>query len=55
VHYVRFPLGEDGREALLRKEKAELAVDHGGYSAGAELCGDTVAELLADLGEPNIA
>jgi hypothetical protein len=49
VQYIRFPLGEKGKAALERGERAELAVDHGGYSAKAVLSPETVAELLEDL------
>lgn len=49
VHYLRFPLGEEGRKALGRGEKAGLEVRHGGYQAVAGLSRDTVEELLADL------
>lgn len=50
VHYIRFPLGEEGREALVGNHKAELSVDHGGYAATAALSPETVQELLDDLG-----
>jgi hypothetical protein len=49
VHYLRFPLGEEGRQALERGEKAELEVRHGDYHARAVLSAETVRELLADL------
>jgi len=49
VHYIRFPLGEEGRNALVNNEKAELSVDQGGYSAATVLSRETVEELLADL------
>jgi hypothetical protein len=49
VHYVRFPLGEEGRRALERGEKAELEVRHGDYHARAALSPETVQELLSDL------
>ena len=49
VHYIRFPLGDEGREALRSHEKAELTVDHGGYRATAVLSPENVEELLTDL------
>ena len=51
VHYVRFPLGEEGRQALARNEKAELTVEHGGYEAATVLSPETVEELRGDLGD----
>jgi hypothetical protein len=50
VHYIRFPLGEEGRAALGRGEKAELEVRHVDYRAKATLSPETVGELLRDLG-----
>ncbi len=52
VHYIRFPLGEEGRLALAARAKAELRVDHGGYSATALLSPETVEELREDLATP---
>ena len=49
VHYLRFPLGGEGRAALERGDGAELVVSHGGYEARARLSRETVAELLEDL------
>ena len=49
VHYLRFALGEEGRRALERGEKARLEVRHGDYSAEAPLSPETVRELLRDL------
>ncbi len=49
VHYIRFPLGEKGKAALERGDRAELAVDHGDYKASTVLSAETVAELLEDL------
>lgn len=49
VHYLRFALGEEGRRALERGEKAQLEVQHGDYHAAAPLPPETVEELLADL------
>jgi hypothetical protein len=51
VHYVRFPLGEEGRAGLRHHEKAELAVEHGDYVATTVLSPETVEELLSDLGD----
>jgi uncharacterized protein DUF3501 len=51
VHYIRFPLGEDGRRALAAGERARLAVAHGGYDAEAVLSPETVEELEADLAD----
>ena len=33
VHYIRFPLGEEGRAALAAGREAALEVDHGEYRA----------------------
>jgi hypothetical protein len=49
VHYVRFPIGEEGAAALARGGPASLAVAHRGYEARAPLPPETVAELLRDL------
>jgi hypothetical protein len=49
VHYIRFPLGEEGRRALSSKAEAALEVAHGDYRARQVLSGETVAELIADL------
>ena len=49
VHYIRFPLGDAGKAALERAERAELTVDHGTYQHTATLSPETVAELLRDL------
>jgi uncharacterized protein DUF3501 len=49
VHYIRFPLGEEGRAALARGEKATVEVRHGDYQATAPLSPETVSELLQDL------
>lgn len=49
VHYLRFALGEEGRKALERGEKAQLEVRHGDYQAVEPLSGETVGELLRDL------
>ena len=51
VHYVRFPLGPEGRELLRRAERARLAISHGSYEAETSLSAATVSELLADLDE----
>lgn len=49
VHYIRFALGEEGRAALGRGEKATVEVRHGDYRATAPLSPETVSELLRDL------
>ena len=49
VHYVRFDLGEEGRQALEEGASAELTVDHGGYRAETPLPPQTAEELRADL------
>lgn len=50
VHYIRFPLGSEGREALVAGGEAALEVAHGGYEARQQLGPDTVQELIRDLG-----
>lgn len=49
VHYVRFPLGARGREALASSGPASLVLAHGEYAARAELPPETVGELIEDL------
>ena len=49
VHYIRFPLGPDGRRALESGAEAALEVAHGEYRARQVLSKETVAELIADL------
>lgn len=49
VHYVRFTLGKEGRQALERHARGALTVDHGGYRAETVLGPETIEELLADL------
>jgi hypothetical protein len=51
VHYIRFPLGEEGRRALEGASggRAVLAVRHGGYEAETVFSPETVEELLKDL------
>ncbi len=51
VHYVRFPLGAEGRAELAAGREAALEVDHGGYRARQVLAPETVEELVADLSE----
>lgn len=51
VHYIRFPLREAGRAALVAGQEAALEVDHGGYRARQVLSQATVGELIADLSE----
>ena len=49
VHYIRFPLGAEGRAALVSGAETALAVAHGGYEARQVLSPETVAELVRDL------
>lgn len=49
VHYVRFPLGAAGAEALRATGAATLVLEHGTYAARAALAPETVAELIEDL------
>ena len=49
VHYIRFPLGAEGRAALASGAEAALAVAHGGYEARQVLSPETIAELVRDL------
>jgi hypothetical protein len=51
VHYVRFALGEPGRQALAAGDTAALAVQHGDYAARTVLSSETSGELLHDLGD----
>jgi hypothetical protein len=50
VHYIRFPLGDEGRAALASGEEAALEVAHGSYRARQVLAPETVRELVSDLG-----
>ena len=49
VHYIRFPLGEEGRGALTAGEEAALEVSHGDYRARQVLSRETIEELVRDL------
>ena len=49
MHYIRFPLGADGRAALAAGREAALQVEHGGYRARQVLPTETVEQLIADL------
>lgn len=49
VHYIRFPLGEEGRRALAAGQTAAVELDHAGYQARTILPQETVTELLRDL------
>jgi hypothetical protein len=49
VHYIRFPLGDEGRAALERGEQAALEVSQGDYSARQVLSKETIEELIRDL------
>jgi len=50
VHYIRFPLGGQGRAALASGGVAALEVAHGAYRARQILAPETVEELIRDLG-----
>ena len=50
VHYIRFPLGAEGRSALERERRARLVLSHGEHRGRADLLPGTVSELLQDLG-----
>jgi hypothetical protein len=52
VHYVRFVLDSEGREALLRTRAATLRLEHGTQSASVTLSPETIDELLGDLSTP---
>lgn len=49
VHYIRFPLGDEGRRALAGGAEAALEVAHGDYRARQVLSKATVEELVRDL------
>lgn len=49
VHYIRFPLGDEGRRALSAGAEAALEVAHGDYRARQVLSEATVEELIRDL------
>jgi len=49
VHYVRFPVGGEGRAALEQSAPARLEVSHHDYRATAQLPTETVEELRNDL------
>ena len=49
VHYIRFPLGEEGRGALASGAEAALEVAHGEYRERQALSTETIGELVADL------
>ena len=49
MHYIRFRLGDEGREALSRGAEALLEVSHGEYRARQPLPKATVEELISDL------
>jgi hypothetical protein len=54
VHYLAFPVGESGRQAMLDHfDEVRVVVDHPGYAADVRLAPATVASLLADLAEPD--
>jgi hypothetical protein len=49
VHYVRFPVGDEGRRALETSARAELVLAHAGYEARAPLSAEAIEELRRDL------
>jgi len=49
VHYVRFPLGAEGRRLLESTREARLVLQHGDYSEAARLPPETIDELIEDL------
>lgn len=51
VQFVRFPLAEASLAALRGGRTARVSIDHPAYRHTAELTRETVAALLADLGE----
>ncbi len=50
VHYIRFPLGDEGSRALAAGREAALEVAHGNYRARQVLSKETAEELLRDFG-----
>lgn len=52
VHYIRFPLGPEGRGALAATRAGVLRLVHGDHRAETALPQDLVAELLGDLSSP---
>jgi hypothetical protein len=51
VHYVRFAIDGEQREALSRERTALVRLEHGREKTSARLAPELVAELLADLSE----
>ena len=49
VHYIRFALGEPGRDAMASGAETALEVGHGEYRARQVLSRETVEELIRDL------
>jgi hypothetical protein len=49
VQYVRFPLNEAARRALVNGERAELVIDHENYQASSVLTKDAQRSLAEDL------
>ena len=49
VHYLRFSLGEEGRQAVIAGAPVAIRVRHAGYEADAPLSPETIAELARDL------
>jgi len=50
VQYVKFPFGEEARQAFIKGAPAELAIDHPHYQARAVLAAETRQALIDDLG-----
>jgi hypothetical protein len=49
VHYVKFPLSEDARKALMDGEEATIVIEHPNYRARASIDAQTRQSLLQDL------
>jgi len=50
VQYVKFPFDEAARQAIIKGEPAELAIDHPHYQARAALAAETRQALIDDFG-----
>jgi hypothetical protein len=53
VHYLTFPLGQAGYQALKEAQEVRLEIHHRDYDAVSRLLPETVASLVADLEEPD--
>ena len=51
VQYVRFPLNDTARRALVDAERAELVIDHLNYQASSVLTRDAQRSLAEDLAD----